>query len=205
MQKTLSYIFACITCLLCFKAFAAEIIITSPFPKTQVIATYAQPGDYVKEGQLLARLDTTIIKEKLILLNEKKKQLVAQSTLTHKKIKTLSAQRAQRLDDQKQSSINVVQLFSNGIKYGELNNKIKQNNRLKRDIKSLSTFQQKQKNSLIRENKILHEVLLAETQLEELMAAAEIKAPKNGRLIQLAQPNTKLNQTGAMIGMMQDA
>lgn len=204
MKKNHTHITAFLIFLAWNTSYAAETILPSPFAKTEVIATYAKPGDFVKEGQLLARLDTNLLKEKLALLKAKKKHLEDKATHTHRYLNALSTQRDQRLDDQKQSSINTAQLLTNGSNGHNITKNIANNLQIKKDISALSTSQQKHRHALLKQNNKLQDIAVAEIQLEDLMTAAEITAPKNGRLIKLAQPSTTINQAGEMIGIMQD-
>ncbi|MEE2770490.1 MAG: biotin/lipoyl-binding protein [Pseudomonadota bacterium] len=189
-----------LTCSICF---AIESPIKPPFGNTQVISTFVKPGDFVKKGQLIARLDTNELKAKLALLRQDKKQLETEAKLTKKLMKKTKARRAQRMHDKEQNQIDANQIISGLSNLSSLKNKSASNLQIENDIKELSSSHQKQKHLHAQLNETLKSLTASEIKFEELIEAAEVKSPCDGMILDLASPNQKIQNKHQSLGTIE--
>ena len=191
-------IILCLT--VCSYCLAKEDFITSPFGNTQIVSTFVKPGDFVKKGQLIARLDTNDLKAKLAQLKMDKQQIENEIQLTHKLMKKTKARRNQRMQDKQQAQIDAKQIISNLGNLSSFKNKAINNQQIESDIKALAASHQKQHQLSRKLNEALDSLTASELKFESLIEAAEIKSPYDGMVLEFEKVSFKIQNPRQIIG-----
>lgn len=202
----MNYYLKLILCLtLCSFCYAKEDAIKAPFGNTQVISTFVKPGDLVKQGQLIARLDTNELKSKLIQLKADKQQIEQEIQLTHKLIKKTKARRNQRMQDKQQAQIDASQIINGLGNLSSLKNKATNNQQIESDIKTLAASHQKQRQLSKKLNETLASLTASELKFESLIQEAEVHAPYDGMILDIVKSNYKIEHAQQTIGTIDHA
>ena len=196
-------IILCLT--LCSFCFAKEDLITAPFGNTQIVSVFAKPGDFVKRGQLIARLDTNEIKTKLGQLKADKQQIENEIKMTHKLMKKTKARRNQRMQDKQQAQIDANQIISGLNNLSSLKNKTVNNQQIESDIKSLAASHQKQRQLSKKLHEALDSLTASELKFESLIEAADIKSPFDGMILDMKKTSQKIERPQQTIGTIDHA
>ena len=184
---------------------AKEMDISAPFGNTKVIATFVKPGDFVSQGQLIARLDTNDLKVKLSQLRADKQQVEHETQLTRKLLKKTKAKRAQRTHDREQAQIDANQIISGLSSLSSMKSKAVSNQQIESEIKALSSSHQKQRQLHKKLNDTLRSLTASELKLEELIQNADVKSPYDGMILDIAHLNDKVQNSHQTIASIDHA
>lgn len=177
-------------------ASSQEMIIRSPLSNLHLIATYAQNGEHVQAGQVVARLESKALREKRTMLSNKLNNFKEALKKVDRRLAQYTADLNQKKVDQANLTSQFVyaqQTTLDPANSTELKLALSANTPHLQNLKKLVADTQSLKDRL-NENMVKTEVSLI--QLEEHIQATEIKAPCSGVITSIASVRTLVPATG---------
>ena len=185
--------------------FGAEQSIQSPFGHSHVVSSFVKAGDFVTQGQLIARLDTNDLQHKLSQLQADKLTLEKEMNTLQHLLKKTKTRHKQKIADKKQAEIDANQIISGLNNLTNLKNKAMNQEQLAKEIKTLSNSHREQR-QLYRKLQATHKTLtLNEVAFESMIESADIKAPTDGLILEMVKVNQVIQRKGQVLSVISHA